>query len=71
MPDYQVYLQPCDQVEWDGKNFLMYPEGGPKGYPVQDAAGDHPYIIIPDPKEEAYYEEGCVKGHADREEGRA
>lgn len=69
MPEVQVYLQPCDQVEWDGKNFIFYPDGGTRAYPVQNINSEHPYVILPDPKEEDYYEGGELKGDIERESG--
>ncbi len=63
-----VYLEPGDEVQWNGKDFLYFYEGR-FGFTVQDITGDHPYIELPDPKEEDYYAGGELKGDMAREDG--
>lgn len=70
MPDIQIFLQPCDQVEWDGHNFFFYPdEMDGRAFVVHGADGHNPYIILPDPEEEDYYAGGELKGDIEREGG--
>ena len=62
-----VYLDSGDEVQWNGKDFIYFYEGR-YGFTVQDITSDHPYIELPDPKEEDYYTKGDIQGDLQREE---